>query len=75
LKDIKKKKEELEAKTLREVLYKYLEEGNKKEVKSSFCEAKKKMRKASRSFKSLMEVRSILVNVYEKLLQKSGTKK
>lgn len=70
---MKKEKEELEAKTLREVLYKYLEEDSqKKEVENSFGEAKKKMRKASKSFKSLMEVRSILVKVYEKLLQKSG---
>ena len=72
---MKKEKEELEAKTLREVLYKYLEEDNqKKEMENSFCETKKKMKKASKSFKSLMEVRSILVTVYEKLIQKANKK-
>lgn len=66
-------KEMISSKALREILKKNWKVGARGDLEGDgFLEMKKKIEKTSSSFKSLMEVRSILIEVYRKLLQKSS---
>ena len=68
---MEEEKREGSSKDLRKILEKrWKERGNK--IGENSLDSKKIMKKASSSFKSIMEIRSILVSVYNKLLQKSG---
>lgn len=63
-------------KSLKESLSELLQRKKIAEEKENvkFIEPKNEMKKASNSFKSIMEVHNILVDVYKKLLSKSEEK-
>lgn len=77
----KNKKNKKSKKTLKEILSSHLENKifiNNEHVgekKTFLKEARKKMSQASVSYKSLMEIHNILVDVYKNLLEKSENKK
>ena len=60
----------VEEKTLKKILQKFFKEKRKPYNKKNLKEEKKQMKQADNSFKSIMEIHDILVNIYNKIVKK-----